>query len=58
MVIRAVETAVWHRQEDRDVILPSDRGSQFRNPDYQRFLKENSLVGFMSTARHCDDNAA
>jgi putative transposase len=58
MVIRAVEMAVWQRQESYDVILHSDRGSQFRSTDYQRFLKKNSLVCSMSAVGHCGDNAA
>ena len=58
MVIRAVEMAVWQRQENSDVILHSDRGSQFRSTDYQRFLKQNSLVCSMSAVGHCGDNAA
>jgi len=58
MVIRAVEMAVWQRQENSDVILHSDRGSQFRSTDYQRFLKQNSLVCSMSVVGHCGDNAA
>jgi len=58
MVIRAVEMAVWQRQESCDVILHSDRGSQFRSTDYQRFLKQNSLICSMSAVGHCGDNAA
>ncbi len=40
MVIRAVEIAVWQRQGKADVILHSDRGSQFTSGDYQRFFEE------------------
>jgi len=58
MVIRAVEMAVWLRQGDWSVILHSDRGSQFRSSDYQRFLKRNTLVCSMSAVGHCGDNAA
>ena len=58
MVIRAVEMAIWQRQGHSDVILHSDRGSQFRSIDYQRFLKQNSLVCSMSAVGHCGDNAA
>jgi len=58
MVIRAVEMAVWQRQGRGDVILHSDRGSQFRSTDYQRFLKDNSLTCSMSAVGHCGDNAA
>jgi len=58
MVIRAVEMAVWQRQKSCDVILHSDRGSQFRSTDYQRFLKQNALICSMSAVGHCGDNAA
>ena len=58
MVIRAVEMAVWQRQGTGLVILHSDRGSQFRSGDYQRFLKCNTLICSMSAVGHCGDNAA
>ena len=58
MVIRAVEMAVWHRQETASVILHSDRGCQFTSGDYQRLLKRNDLVSSMSAVGHCGDNAA
>lgn len=58
MVIRAVEMAVWQRQGDWSVILHSDRGGQFRSGDYQRFLKQNTLICSMSAVGHCGDNAA
>jgi putative transposase len=40
------------------VILHSDRGSQFRSGDYQRFLQRNTLICSMSAVGHCGDNAA
>lgn len=58
MVIRAVQMAVWQRQDNDPVILHSDRGSQFRSGDYQRFLKLNTLICSMSAVGHCGDNAA
>ncbi len=58
MVIQAVEMAVWQRQGRWSVILHSDRGSQFRSSDYQRFLKRNTLICSMSAVGHCGDNAA
>lgn len=58
MVIRAVEMAVWQRQGNGNIILHSDRGSQFRSTDYQRFLKQSSLICSMSAVGHCGDNAA
>nr|WP_095533328.1 IS3 family transposase [Vibrio spartinae] len=58
MVIRAVEMAVWQRQERHHVILHSDRGTQFTSGDYQRFLKQKNLTSSMSAVGHCADNAA
>jgi putative transposase len=58
MVLRAVEMAIWQRQGTGSVILHSDRGSQFRSGDYQRFLTRNTLLCSMSAVGHCGDNAA
>lgn len=56
-MIRAVQMAVWQRQSD-DVILHSDRGSQFRSGDYRGYLAANGLICSMSAVGHCGDNAA
>ena len=58
MVLRAVQMAVWQRQSRDQVILHSDRGSQFRSGDYQHYLAANGLVCSMSAVGHCGDNAA
>lgn len=58
MVIRAVQMAVWQRQGSHEVILHSDRGSQFRSGDYQGYLAANGLICSMSAVGHCGDNAA
>jgi putative transposase len=58
MVLRAVEMAVWQRESEGALILHSDRGSQFRSGDYQRFLERNTLICSMSAVGHCGDNAA
>ena len=58
MVIRAVQMAVWQRQDSHQVILHSDRGSQFRSGDYQDYLAANALTCSMSAVGHCGDNAA
>lgn len=58
MVLRAIQMAVWQRQGSHDVILHSDRGSQFRSDDYQGYLAANGLICSMSAVGHCGDNAA
>ncbi len=55
MVLRAVEMAVWQRPEATHAILHSDRGTQFTSGDYQRYLKNNDLLGSMSAVGHCAD---
>ena len=58
MVIRAIEMAVWQREGTDQIVLHSDRGSQFRSFDYQRFLRTHNIVASMSAVGHCGDNAA
>ncbi|CCP18714.1 putative transposase [Stenotrophomonas maltophilia RA8] len=58
MVLRAVQMAGWQRQGRHEVILHSDRGSQFRSGDYLGYLTANGLICSMSAVGHCGDNAA
>lgn len=58
MVIRAVEMAVWQRSQTNEVVVHSDRGTQFTSSAYQKTLKENGLISSMSAVGHCADNAA
>ena len=58
MVIRAVQMAVWQRQEQYPLILHSDRGSQFRSGDYQDYLAANGLLCSMSAVGHCGERVA
>lgn len=58
MVIQAIQMAIWQRQGDESVIVHSDRGTQFTSGEYQRFLKQNTLICSMSAVGHCADNAA
>lgn len=58
MVTRAVQMAVRQRQGSDEVMLHSDRGSQFRSRDYQGHLAANGLICSMSAVGHCGDNAA
>ncbi len=58
MVTRAVQMAVRQRQRSDEVILHSDRGSQFLSRDHQGDLVANGLICSMSAVGHCGDNAA
>jgi putative transposase len=58
LVIRALSMAVWQRQGSSAVIVHSDRGCQYTSEAYQRYLKSHGLIGSMSAAGSCADNAA
>lgn len=49
---------IWQLRVTDLFTLHSDRGTQFKSGDYQRFLKRNMLICSMSTVGHCSDNAA
>ena len=58
LVLQAVLMALWQREDQKPVILHSDRGCQFASDDYQRFLAGHNLTCSMSAAGSCADNAA
>lgn len=58
LVLKAVMMACWQRPGRSEVILHSDRGTQFTSAEYQQFLKDNHIVNSMSDVGHCADNAA
>lgn len=57
IVIKALLMAVWRRSPKQEVIVHSDKGSQYASCDYREFLTANNLVPSMSHRGHCLDNA-
>ncbi|HAZ3610221.1 TPA: IS3 family transposase [Escherichia coli] len=53
----ALQMAQWRRKRPRNVIVHSDRGSQYCSADYQALLKRHNLRGSMSAKGCCYDNA-
>ena len=53
----ALQMALWRRKRPRNVIVHSDRGSQYCSADYQALLKRHNLRGSMSAKGCCYDNA-
>ncbi|MCE7723129.1 IS3 family transposase [Escherichia albertii] len=53
----ALQMALWRRKRPRNVIVHSDRGSQYCSADYQTLLKRHNLRGSMSAKGCCYDNA-
>lgn len=58
LVIDAIKTALWSRGMPKNVIVHSDRGSQYCSSAYQDLLHENKLICSMSKRGDCYDNAA
>ncbi len=57
LVLQAVLMVLWQRDDKSPVILHSDRGCQFTNGEYQRFLAGHNLTCSMSGVGSCVDNA-
>ena len=57
LVISALLMAVWRRQPNQEVIVPSDQGSQFSSHEWQNFLEAHHLVASQSRRGNCYDNA-
>jgi len=58
LVMDALKMALWRRKMPRNVIVHSDRGSQYCSHAYQRLLQKHALVCSMSKKGDCYDNAA
>jgi transposase InsO family protein len=58
LVMDALITALWNRKMPKQVIVHSDRGSQYCSAAYQDLLRENQLICSMSKRGDCYDNAA
>jgi transposase InsO family protein len=54
----ALRMALFRRHRPRDVIVHSDRGSQYCSREYRRLLRKNGLICSMSAKGDCYDNAA
>lgn len=58
LVCNALKMALLRRQRLKDVILHSDRGSQYCSSEYRELAAENGLQLSMSARGNCYDNAA
>lgn len=58
LVCDALTMAMFRRGFPRDVIIHSDRGSQYCSKRYQKLIKLNGLICSMSRKGCCYDNAA
>lgn len=57
LVMSALLMALWQRKPEKEVFIHSDQGSQYTSTEWQRFLKDHSLICSMSRRGNCHDNA-
>ena len=57
LTLAALRMALRQRQPARNLIVHSDRGSQFASAAYRQVLAEHGLLASMSRAGNCYDNA-
>jgi len=57
LVIKPLEKAIRDRQPGGELILHSDRGSQYASQRLRQILKENNITQSMSSKGNCYDNA-
>jgi putative transposase len=57
LVCDALSMALFRRKFPKEVIVHSDRGSQYCSLQYQQLLQQNRLIGSMSRKGNCWDNA-
>ena len=57
LVCNALLMALFKRKFPKNVIIHSDRGSQYCSKKYRKIIQENKLVGSMSRKGNCWDNA-
>lgn len=57
LVCDALTMALFRRKFPKQVIVHSDRGSQYCSLQYQQLLKDYRLIGSMSRKGNCWDNA-
>ena len=58
LVCNALRMALFRRHLPRDVIMHTDRGSQYCSREHRALLEANGLIASMSAKGNCYDNAA
>lgn len=58
LVCDALLMAIWRRHFPKNVIVHTDRGSQYCSDKYQQLLLDNQLICSMSGKGNCYDNSA
>ena len=57
LVCEALQMALWRRKMPKDILVHSDRGSQYCSGVYQNLITTHQLACSMSGKGNCYDNA-
>lgn len=57
-MMRAVEMSLWQRQVQNNMLLHSDRGTEFTSSDYRKLLTLEGLTSSMTDLGHCVEKSA
>lgn len=57
LVIRSLNNAIRNRKPKSELIVHTDRGSQYKSTRYRQLLSENNFIQSMSYKGNCYDNA-
>ena len=57
LIKAALEMSLLRRKRPMGAIFHSDRGSQYCSHDYQKLMRDNSIISSMSAKGNCYDNA-
>ena len=57
LVCDALIMALFKRKFPKNIIVHTDRGSQYCSNKYRKIIKNNKLIGSMSRKGNCWDNA-
>lgn len=58
LVVNTLKLVISKRGLTENLILHSDKGSQYRSNIFKQLLKENNIKQYMCGKGNCDDNAA
>jgi len=57
LTMKALMRAIWKRRPGKELIVHSDRESQYASFEYQQLLSDNGFVASMNRQGNCRDNA-
>ena len=57
LAVDALRMAIFRRKRPKNVIVHSDRGSQYCSYAYRQLLQQHELLGSVSAKGNCYDNA-